>query len=366
MKKILVIEDENDIRENIMDLLNEEGYIAIGAQDGEEGIHRIWQEFPDLVVCDILMPKVDGYGVLTVMSKSPITATIPFIFLTAKTQNRDLRKGMVLGADDYITKPFTRIELLQAIETRLLKHDQLRAQAQQKLSEMRNNISFSMPHELLTLLSVILGFSEFLIHDLKPVDENIRTLEIINDIHAAGQRLLRSLQKYLLFAELEMILTDAEKINQARHARVTISQANLLNVIEALGDIQQRQKDFRFEVDNARICVSEAYLQRLLEELLDNAIKFSPAGKPILVTGHAQREKGIYSIVIQDEGKGMTPEQVAGLSRLFQKEKKIYERQGTGLGLEIVRQIVDIHQGMLNIQSKPGEWTKIEVLFQLG
>lgn len=366
MKKILVIKDEKDIRENILDLLNEEGYIAIGAQDGEEGIHRIWQEFPDLVVCDILMPKVDGYGVLTVMSKSPITATIPFIFLTAKTQSRDFRKGMVLGADDYITKPFTRIELLQAIETRLLKHDQLRAQAQQKLSELRNNISLSLPHELLTPLSVILGFSEFLIHDLKPVDENIRTLEIVNDIHLAAQRLLRSLQKYLLFTELEVILSDSEKITRARHARVNISQSNVLQVIESLGDAQHRSQDIFLDVENARICVSETYLHRLLEELLDNAIKFSPAGKPIRVTGQAQREKGIYCIVILDAGKGMTPEQVVGLSGLFQKDKKIYERQGMGLGLEIIRQIVDIHQGAFSIQSEPGEWTRIEVLLQLG
>ncbi|GAP10522.1 response regulators consisting of a CheY-like receiver domain and a winged-helix DNA-binding domain [Bellilinea caldifistulae] len=366
MKKILVIEDESDIRENIIDLLSEEGYLAVGAQDGEEGIHKIWQEFPDLVLCDILMPKVDGYGVLTVVSKSPFTSTIPFIFLTAKTQREDLRKGMVLGADDYITKPFTRLELLQAIETRLLKHEQLRLQAQQKLIELRTNISLSLPHELLTPLSVILGFSEFLINNLSAEPANLQTLEIVSDIHNAAKRLLHSLQKYLFYAELEVILSDAEKITRARHSRFQINRSEVLAAIAAIPESEERREDFRIEVGEALVCISENYFHKLMEELLENAIRFSPVGSVISVRGEVLREKGLYRIQIIDHGRGMTPEQIAGLGGFVQKERRLYPSQQSGLGLEVVNRILDIVQGSLSIQSQPGSWTTVEIFLRLG
>lgn len=366
MKKILVIEDEPDIRENIIDLLSEEGYLAVGAQDGEEGIHKIWQEFPDLVLCDILMPKVDGYGVLTVVSKSPITSTIPFIFLTAKTQREDLRKGMALGADDYITKPFSRLELLQAIETRLLKHEQLRLHAQQKLIELRSNISLSLPHELLTPLSVILGFSEYLIGHLSADSANLQTLEIVSDIHNAAKRLLHSLQKYLFFAELEVTLSDADNITKARHSRFQIKQQEVEAAVAAIHESLERQEDIHIEVSPGLICISENCLYRLIEELVENALRFSPAGTPVVVHGEPLREKGLYKIEVLDRGKGMIPEQIAGLGGYGNKERKVYPSQRSGLGLEIVGKILDIYQGMVSIQSEPGSWTKVEVFLRLG
>ncbi|HAD05746.1 MAG TPA: hybrid sensor histidine kinase/response regulator [Anaerolineaceae bacterium] len=366
MKKILVIEDETDIRENIIDLLSEEGYLAVGAKDGEEGIHKIWQEFPDLVLCDILMPKVDGYGVLTVVSKSPVTSTIPFIFLTAKTQREDLRKGMALGADDYITKPFTRLELLQAIETRLLKHEQLRLQAQQKLIELRTSISLSLPHELLTPLSVILGFSEYLLNNLSADPVNLQTLEIVRDIHNAAKRLLHSLQKYLFYAEMEVILSDAEKITKARHSRFRITEGDIKTAISAIPESVEREEDIHIEAAQALVCISDTYFHKLVEELVENAIKFSPAGSPIYLIGESLRENGLYRLQVLDHGKGMTPEQVAGISGFIPKDRKLYYSQRSGLGLEIVSKILDIYQGTISIQSEPGSYTKVEVFLRLG
>lgn len=366
MKKILVIEDDADIRGNIIDLLNEEGYLAVGAKDGEEGIHKIWQEFPDLVLCDILMPKVDGYGVLTVVSKSPITSSIPFIFLTAKTQREDLRKGMALGADDYITKPFTRMELLQAIETRLSKHEQLRLQAQQKLIELRTSISLSLPHELLTPLSVILGFSEFLLNQLPADQANLQTIEIIGDIHHAAKRLLKSLQKYLLYAELEVILSDAEKITRSRHSRYLIRQQVIARDIESMIEEYDRKDNLRVEMAEGLVCISETHFQRLIEEIVENALKYSPSGSPILIRGEVLREKGLYKVEVADHGKGMTAEQIANFSGYGSMDKKNLYSQRIGLGLEIVSKILDIHQGSLSIQSEAGAWTKVEVYLRLA
>jgi DNA-binding response OmpR family regulator len=123
MKRILIIEDNAEIRDNTSEILTLAGYIALTAHNGKIGVDVALKEKPDLILCDIMMPELDGYGVLHILSKKPETAEIPFIFLTAKTEKSDVRKGMELGADDYLTKPFGDTELLNAVETRLRKHE---------------------------------------------------------------------------------------------------------------------------------------------------------------------------------------------------------------------------------------------------
>ncbi len=121
MKKILLIEDNPDVRENTAEILELAGYEVLTAPHGKTGVELAQAEKPDLIICDIMMPELDGYGVLHILSKKPETAGIPFIFLTAKTEKTDIRKGMNLGADDYLTKPFDDTDLLNAVEARLRK-----------------------------------------------------------------------------------------------------------------------------------------------------------------------------------------------------------------------------------------------------
>jgi len=120
-KQVLIIEDNTDIRENIVEILELADFTVLQANNGKIGVDLALRNKPDIILCDIMMPDLDGYGVLYMLNKNPETATIPFIFLTAKAERVDLRKGMEMGADDYLTKPFDDIELLNAIETRLKK-----------------------------------------------------------------------------------------------------------------------------------------------------------------------------------------------------------------------------------------------------
>jgi CheY-like chemotaxis protein len=115
MKTILVIEDEETVRENILELLDAEGFEALAAENGRIGLDLAQKYLPDLILCDVRMPEMDGYGVLTALRSQPATASIPFMFLTAKAAKTDLSHGLELGADAYITKPFTLAELLDAI-----------------------------------------------------------------------------------------------------------------------------------------------------------------------------------------------------------------------------------------------------------
>mgnify|MGYP000521764894 CR=1 FL=1 len=123
MKTILLIEDNKEMRENTSEILELSNYKVFTAENGKIGVEKAQKEKPDLIICDIMMPVLDGYGVLHLLSKKPETANIPFIFLSAKAERSDFRKGMEMGADDYVTKPFDDIELLNAIESRLKKSD---------------------------------------------------------------------------------------------------------------------------------------------------------------------------------------------------------------------------------------------------
>ncbi|MDY6939220.1 MAG: response regulator [Cyanobacteriota bacterium] len=123
MKKILVIEDEQLLLKNILSILKAEGFEAIGASGGSRGVEMATSETPDLIICDVMMPELDGYGVLKQLQQNPETHLIPFIFLTAKSDRADIRQGIELGADDYLTKPFDIEELLRAIEARFKKQE---------------------------------------------------------------------------------------------------------------------------------------------------------------------------------------------------------------------------------------------------
>ncbi|MEG4578036.1 EAL domain-containing response regulator [Microcoleus sp. MON1_C5] len=123
MKKILVIEDEQLIRENILKLLKAEGFDVTGAENGAQGLYAAVSNVPDVIICDVMMPELDGYGVLVALRSNPVTATVPFVFLTGKAERSEMRQGMELGADDYLTKPFSKAELVGAISSRLKKQE---------------------------------------------------------------------------------------------------------------------------------------------------------------------------------------------------------------------------------------------------
>jgi len=140
-KKILIIEDNNDIRESSMEILELAGYEVLQAENGKIGVELAQQHLPDMILCDIMMPELDGYGVLYLLSKNQNTENIPFIFLTAKTERSDMRKGMEMGADDYLTKPFDDIELLNTIESRFNKHQKLESFYSQSLESLKHLVN---------------------------------------------------------------------------------------------------------------------------------------------------------------------------------------------------------------------------------
>lgn len=152
-KTILVIEDNNEIRENTAEILELAGYNALTAENGKQGVDIALREKPAVIICDIMMPELDGYGVLHLLRKNAATESTPFIFLTAKTERSDFRKGMEMGADDYITKPFDDSELLGAVEARLKRLDLLEHKYPSTVSGLTDFIKDVKASGLLTRLS---------------------------------------------------------------------------------------------------------------------------------------------------------------------------------------------------------------------
>ncbi|MEA5468348.1 putative bifunctional diguanylate cyclase/phosphodiesterase [Spirulina sp. 06S082] len=152
MTKILVIEDDKAIRENLLDFLTLEGYELTSAANGRRGLQAAQEEYPDLILCDLVIPELNGYEVLQFIRQDRDLATIPFIFLTGKAEKEYFRQGMELGADDYLTKPFTLSELLRAIEIQLQKRDRLQQRFRDRLQQAENQVDYLLHHDLLVQL----------------------------------------------------------------------------------------------------------------------------------------------------------------------------------------------------------------------
>lgn len=358
MTKILVIEDEEAIRENILELLNGENFEAIAVENGCKGVQLAKEKNPDLIICDISMPELDGYGVLEALRNEPTTAMIPFIFLTALADKANNRKGMELGADDYITKPCRPVELLNAIDTRLKKQAAINQQQNQKLEELRSSITFSLPHELRTPLNGILGFSDLILTELDTLEpEEIK--EMVEQIQTSGKRLYRLIQNFLLYAELELIATNPERIkalksHQTDYVNSLISEQATLEAKQA-----QRQADLHLQLEDTPLHISAIRLKKVVEELVNNACKFSVPGTPINIVSQVKDKSFILSIT--DKGRGMKPEQIENLGAYMQFERKLYEQQGSGLGLVIVKRIIELHGGSLTLESIPDRQTTVKL-----
>lgn len=360
MTKILVIEDEQNMRESIVEVLGYEGFETISAANGRTGVQLAKEYAPDLILCDILMPGLNGYDALTELRHDPITATIPFIFLTSKTEWKDVRQGMQLGADDYLTKPFDIDDLLSAVRSRLEKQ----AAVSKQLDDLRLNLSMLLPHELRTPLNVIIGASSHLIF-LGPKDlpEPDRIIEMQTAIYEGALRLQRLIENYLLYARLCLMEYEPEKMKDEQWQSDDI--VSIESVVHSVAMYKakkvQREEDLVLELVNAEIRFSAKSLQKIVEELLDNAFKFSNAGTSVRVVTTIDGDRCILSII--NQGRGMTAEQIANIGAYMQFEREWYEQQGSGLGLIISHLLTQLHGGELTIKSEENQETTVSVVF---
>lgn len=364
MTKILVIEDATPLRNDIVEMLSFEGFEVMGAENGVVGVNMARDHHPDLIICDIMMPELDGYGVLDVLRQDEETFSIPFIFLTAKTDRADIRHGMGLGADDYLTKPFVADELLSTIRARLEKQDKHKEVMTDKLRELSENIITALPHELRTPLNTIVGFSEMLMSESERLSPE-QVDEWAGYINQAAQRLYRLVENYLAYVRAEVAARNAEEAATFK-ARVLGSPTAIIEY-QVLHRAQQMSRQNDLEVvlaADVKIVASEQDLSKIIDELVDNALKFSEPGQSVKVTSAVVGD--YYEVRICDEGRGMTAAQAVAIGAYVQFERWLYEQQGSGLGLAIVKRLIDLYGGEIEVESEVSQGTCIKLRFLLA
>jgi signal transduction histidine kinase len=358
MKKILVIDDEEWLREMVQLALTQRGYDVIEAGNGAKGIEVARKELPDLVLCDVNMGKMDGYGTLSSLRNESSTASIPFILMTGLADNAGMRHGMELGADDYLAKPFTIDALYAAVEARLKKVQTVRQEAEKKLADLRDNISLMLPHELRTPLNGILAYGEILASDAAnlPPKEIAEMGQVIQD---SGRRLEHLIENFLIYAQLEILGSDQQKITTLRSKQTPAAGALIERVAREQAEQAHRSPDLDLQTCSASVPMSEEYLAKIVTELVQNAFKFSSTGSKVHVALAALPAS--IALTVTDHGRGFETEHITKIGAYMQFDRKMQEQQGLGLGLGIVKRLAELHGGTLTIQSQRGAETKITV-----
>lgn len=365
MTKVLLIEDDAVLRENVTSILSFEGFEVETAADGVEGVEVAKQYTPDLIICDIMMPRLDGYGVLKQLQTDEKLSTIPFLFLTARSERQDMRQGMELGANDYLTKPFTRAELLRAITSLIEKHQRVTNQYQQKVDQLQKSMTLSLPHEFRTPLSIIMGYTSYLLENIS--DISIEELEpALADVYQSSLRLQRLIENHVLYAQLQGNVVEAASIRSA----AKYLQANPIDTHQYIKDITERVAQQHKRLHDLKVTTSPSllsmmpdYFSKIVEELVDNAFKFSTTGSPVEVYSHSNNNSLHISII--DQGEGMEDTNVKTIDGFVQFDRDIHEQQGMGLGLYIAQRLVRLHQGQMKIESVLGQGTQISILLPL-
>lgn len=359
--KLLIIDDEEIYLDSLRDILEYQGkYNVEVAYNGEDAIKKATSFLPDLIVCDVGMPNMDGYQILEELKKNETTVNIPFIFLTGRADKQDQRKGMNLGADDYLTKPFTADEILAAIKARLKKHIKETKVYEGKIHNIKKVVSATLPHELRSPLSTILGFTQLIRTRFDSFTKG-EILVMLNDVEVSGKRLLRLISNYIFYNRL---VNNPETFFQTNHTPVIYSSMILDTIPYEIASKYERTEDLTVKIANADIIITNECFNKLVEELTDNAFKFSKKGGSVeilteIVDNH-------YKISFVDEGIEMTSEDFKKIGVFEQFQRDTLEQQGSGMGLAIVSQIIELFKGRFEFIAEPGGRTTFNVFLPLA
>jgi two-component system, sensor histidine kinase and response regulator len=352
---ILVVEDELNILRIVSYLLEEQGYKVLQASEGLTALALVERQLPDLIISDIKMPGMDGFTLCERVRANPSLVQTPFIFLTAREQRSDMRRGMGLGADDYLTKPFEPEELLSAVSVRLARAAQTRAAIGQADADLQDKIIRALTHEFRTPLSLVIGYTELLESSGPELDEADFT-KVLQGLHTGSRRLMDLVEDFLLLSKIRAGVIARETPSD----RIPCPTPDL--VVRMV--VEQFQKpaasrNVSLEVDcksgNPTLNIRENHLFEIASRLVDNAIKFSKRdGGQVQVTTSSQGDMWLLSV--SDEGIGIRREALSWIFEAFrQVDRGKLEQQGSGIGLTIVRGLVEAYGGAVHVHSTPGQ-----------
>ena len=357
LKTVLLIDDDVRLRPVLVEGLEAHGYRVLSAADTAQGGELARTHLPDVIVCDIDMPGMDGKGYLKQLRQDPELADRQFILMTGDPAYANPRAGMELGADDFLLKPFSLGDLTRAVAARLKRAEISRHLENRVIEQLRSSLHATLPHEFFTPLAGVFGLTEMLEEELDDLGKD-EIRPILHDILTSARRLHRTLRNYLHIIELDAPNRPPSPWLEAHQvAEAFTAGAN------AAAERHKRKADIVLELTGVRLRCGPAEFTALAEELVDNALNFSRKDSPVKVSFKPEGSR--LHLTVTDEGRGMTPKQLQQLGLFQQHDRKKFEQQGLGLGLALARRIVHRLGGQLRIDSEPGRGTTVDVMLPL-
>lgn len=357
---ILLADDDPAIPEGVADLLNGHGYRVITAHNGREALAAMQHEQPDIIISDILMPDMDGYDFFRAVRSNPLWTPIPFIFLTAYGQRKDIRRGHSLGVDAYLTKPFEPEDLLVLVESRLRRVRELHETARADVERMKQQLVTIFSHELRTPLTYIYGYVDMLREQYAELDQ--ATVETMLDgMRRGAERLTHLVEDLMLIVQLDSGVVETEI---ALRRAPTLLSAVVEEVVERYRHVAEA-RHVVLEADvppDLRVLGVALYLQDALGRLVDNAIKFCKRQGGHVVIAAEEQGNHIF-LRVSDDGIGIDPSCLETIfERFAQLDRNRLEQQGVGLGLTIARDLIRLHDGRITVESQPGAGSTFTII----
>ncbi len=257
----------------------------------------------------------------------------------------------------------TQSVLDQIVASRTINLVESKKEMSDKIENLKSNLLMTVPHEVRTPLNQILGFSRFLKENFSRVDFD-DAAEMLDDVEFSAMRLQRLFENYLFYASLSIIATNVMEVERLRSEQTHFADPVINEKVISVANLNGRHNDLELDINDGNPAISEVYLAKIVEELTDNTMKFSDTGSKIQISSGI--ENNSYFIIFEDHGHGMTDKQIDNIDAYIQFDRKVYEQQGSGLGLSIVRRLLDIHEGKMVIDSQPDKYTRIKVQLPLA
>jgi two-component system, sensor histidine kinase and response regulator len=347
---ILLVEDEPDVRAIAEGILSSFGYGVTPVANGAEALAALNGAAPDLILCDVRMPVIDGFQLLQKVRVHPTWHQIPFVIVSAKAESADLRMGMSLGADDYVTKPYQPTDLKKAIEVRL----QRAKKVSDAIASNRRLLTHLLPHELRTPLTGVIGYADLMIDAAS--DGRTLTVDELSEygrmLQQSGARIFRIVENLLFWARLEAAREGQTVGGKAPSAREKVVPSELCLLAETIARQFERHKDIVLDCPaEASIHVVTPGFEFITSHIVENAFKYSLPGTPVRVT--ARRNERMFALHVTDSGRGINPEQIARVGMFRQFERNRFEQQGLGMGLMLATTFAGMSGGHFELQAGP-------------
>ncbi len=354
MANILLIENEIDLRDQVAEYLSYEGFDVICAANGVEGLEMAQANHPDLIVSDIAMPVMDGYGVLAELQKQPEMARIPFIFLSAKAERLSVRHGMELGADDYVTKPFTAEELIGAIRSRLRKQEIVVQATTYELDRIKTQLAKTVSVDLRTPVASIMATQRILADQWGTLSLD-EVNQLFNTLQDNSHQLHHVIEQMVWLTQFESGALTPDRLNISS---VEIDWLHLLGAaINLTHQFTARNIDKAVKLRAVeRDAVIQCHLQSLafaIAEAIVNVLAFSAEGYEVVITQWT-RDDVAWLRILANNGRADLPEEI---------DEPLNAQNANDIGLSLARRVVEAHGGRLEFRSGQGQPTG--VLIQL-